>query len=150
MMSLPPPGPTALPLVETRVGDRRLRIGIGEPTILTDDWWVALLWVEGDEGLVTFRDLASHAGPPPDPPLFRLGPSLAGGLSGLILESGGRQMLRLRHGIPPADAARPWEAPAVVLAGFRWEPARLATMGPGEIERVVVDAFRRALDALRR
>ena len=68
----------------------------------------------------------------------------------MILEEGGRQMMRLRHGVPPADPSRPWEAALVVLAGFRWEPARAATMGQQAIERAVLDGFARAVAGLRR
>lgn len=132
------------------VGGLPARLGIGEATVVADDWWLALLWVARDDGLMTFREAASLAGPPADPPLFRLGPALAGALSGMILEEGGRQMMRLRHGVPPADPSRPWEAALVVLAGFRWEPARAATMGELEIERAVLDAFARAVADLRR
>ncbi len=126
------------------------RAGVGEPTTLADDWWVALLWVADDDGLVAFRRLASAAGPPADPPLARLGPLIAGALSGMILEEDGRQMLRLRLAVPPDDDRRPWEAPLVVLAALRWEPMRAATMSAPEIAAAALDAFGRSVEGLAR
>ena len=117
---------------------------------MADDWWVGLLWVTDDEGLVTFREVAPAAGPPADPPLLRLGPLVAGALSGMILEEDGRQLLRLRLGIPPTDDRLPWEAPLLVLSAFKWEPMRAATMEPAEIADAVLTAFRRAVERLSR
>jgi len=147
---LPPPGPSYVPEQEVRIGDRRFRAGLGEPTTLADDWWVGLLWVADETGLVTFRQVAPAAGPPADPPLVRLGPLVAGALSGMILEEDGRQMLRLRLGVPPPDERFPWEAPLVVLSAFRWEPMRAATMDPIEIAEAVLAAFRRSVEGLQR
>ncbi len=147
---LPPPGPSYVPEQEVRIGDRRLRAGLGEPTTLAEDWWVALLWVADEAGLVTFRQVAPDAGPPADPPLVRLGPLVAGALSGMILEEDGRQMLRLRLAVPSPDERLPWEAPLVVLAAFRWEPMRAATMDPAAIGGAVLAAFRRSVERLHR
>ena len=113
-----------------------------------DEWWTAMLWVAEGNDLVQFVDLAPAAGPPPDPPLARLGPSLAGGLSGLILEDAGRLQIRLGLAVPPADAERPWRTPAVVRAAFRWEPARAAAMRPNALAQEVLTAFRRAAEGL--
>ena len=98
------------------------------------------------------RDASSSSrrppGPPPEPPLARLGPALAGGLSGLILEDAGRLQIRLGHVVPPDDPERPWRCPAIVRAAFRWEPARAATMRPNELATEVLTAFRRAVEGL--
>jgi hypothetical protein len=144
------PGPSFLPEQELLVGDRRFQVGLDRPEIMADDWWVSLLWVAHEGALARFRDVGPTAGPPADPPLMRLGPLLAGALSGMILEEGGRQMLRLRLGVPPADERRPWEAPLTVLAAFRWEPMRAATMSPTEIAETVLAAFRRSVGGLGR
>ena len=138
---LPAPGPSYLRELELGPGDRR-RCGMNRPQTIADGWWVALLWCEEDGRLLEFRDFSPTPEPPPGSPLLRLGPALAGTLSGLILEEGGRQQLRLRLGQPPADAARPWDAPLPVLAGFRFEPARVATMRDNEIAQTVLSAFR--------
>jgi hypothetical protein len=147
---LPPPGPSFLREHEVRVGDRRLRAGMTRPTGAPDGWWLTLLWVADDDGIVSFRDVGPAAGPPPDPPLARLGPAVAGALSGLILEDAGRLQLRLGGLIPPDDAARPWRTPLAVRAAFRFEPARAATMRPNELADTVLAGFRRAVEGLSR
>jgi hypothetical protein len=146
---LPPPGPSFLREHEVRVGDRTLRAGMARPAE-ADGWWMTLLWVADDDGVVSFRDVAASAGPPPEPPLARLGPALSGALSGLILEDAGRLQLRVGGLVPPEDPARPWRAPLAVRAAFRFEPARAATMGPNELAETVLAAFRRAVERLGR
>jgi hypothetical protein len=146
---LPPPGPSFLREHEVRVGDRALRAGMARPAE-ADGWWMTLLWVADDEGVVSFRDVAAAAGPPPEPPLARLGPALSGALSGLILEDAGRLQLRVAGLVAPEDPARPWRAPLAVRAAFRFEPARAATMRPNELAETVLAAFRRAVERLGR
>jgi len=115
-----------------------------------DGWWLAVLWVAGDDGLASFAELASAAGPPPEPPAARLGLTIGGSLSGLILEDGGRLQLRVAPAIPAEDPERPWRAPAIIRAGFRWEPARAATLRPNELATEVLTAFRRSVESLGR
>jgi hypothetical protein len=141
---LPAPGPSFLREIELRPGDG-LRVGMSQPQIIADGWWVALLWCEQDGALVEFQALSPTPEAPSGSPLLRLGPVLAGALSGLIMEEGGRQQLRLRLGQPPADETRPWEAPLTLLAGVRFEPARAATMRDNELAQTVLRAFRQAL-----
>jgi hypothetical protein len=149
---LPVPGPSYLRELELRPGDPH-QVGMSQPQTLADGWWVTLLWCEREGALVTFSDLGPDYGIPPGSPLMRLGPGLSGTLSGLILEEGGRQQLRLRLAQPPADNAAgehlaadaPWEAPLVVLVGFRFEPARVLTMRDSELAQTVLRAFRDAL-----
>ncbi|MBI2763939.1 MAG: hypothetical protein HYX54_09365 [Chloroflexi bacterium] len=147
---LPSPGPSYLREQEVRLGDRVFQAGMGRPSTGPDDWWLGVLWVQDDDGVVSFRDVAPTAGPPPDPPLARLGPLLAGGLSGLILEDAGRLSIRLGLLVPPDDPERPWRCPLAIRAGFRWEPARAATMLPNAIAQEVLTAFRRSVDGLSR
>lgn len=147
---LAPPGAPFVPELRLLGAAGGLRAAVGEPATLADDWWVALLWVADDDGVVPFRAAASPAGPPADPPLARLGPLIAGALSGMILEEGGRQMLRLRLGVAPSDERLPWEAPLVVLAAFRWEPMRATTMSGTELAGAVLEAFARSIEGLGR
>ncbi len=147
---LPPPGPSFLREHEVRVGDRVYRAGMARPSDAPDGWWLTVLWVADDEGVVSFRDVAPAAGPPADPPLARLGPSLAGALSGLILEDDGRLQLRVAGLLPPDDENRPWRNPLVVRAAFRFEPARAAAMRPNELAETVLAGFRRAVEGLSR
>lgn len=116
----------------------------------TEGWWLAMLWVADADGLATFGDLAPAAGPPPEPPAARLGLTLGGNLSGLILEDAGRLQIRVGPAIPPPDPERPWRAPAIVRAAFRWEPARAATLRPNALAAEVLTAFRRAVESLAR
>jgi hypothetical protein len=111
---------------------------------------MALMWVTDEEGVVSFRDVAPAAGPPPDPPLGRLGPALSGALSGLILEDAGRLQLRVGGLVPADDPTRPWRAPLAVRAAFRFEPARAATMRPNELAETVLAAFGRSVERLGR
>jgi hypothetical protein len=139
-----PPGPSFLRELELRPGDSK-HVGMSQPQVLTDGWWLALLWCEEDGRLLAFNDLAPDYGTPPGSPLLRLGPGLSGTLSGLILEENGRQQLRLRLGQPPLDEDAPWEAPLVALAGFRFEPTRRLAMRDSELALTVLEAFRDAL-----
>jgi hypothetical protein len=147
---LPPPGPSFLREQDIRVGERTYRAGMARPSDAPDGWWLTLMWVADEEGVVSFRDVAPSAGPPPDPPLGRLGPALAGALSGLILEDAGRLQLRVAGLVPPADATRPWRAPLAIRAAFRFEPARAAAMRPNELAETVLAGFRRAVEGLAR
>jgi hypothetical protein len=119
------------------------------PTTI-DDWWTAILWASDGSDVVAFTKLAPAAGPPPDPPLARLGPALAGSLSGLILEDDGRLQIRLGLVVPPADGGRPWRCPALVRVAFRWEPARAAVLRPTELAAEVLGGFKRSLEGLGR
>jgi len=145
---LPPPGPSFLREQVLRVGDLTWHAGMSRPSVGPDDWWLAVLWVRDGAGIVSFRDAAPAAGPPPEPPLARLGPALTGGLSGLILEDGGRLAIRLGLVAPPDAPDRPWRCPLAIRAGFRWEPARAATMLPNQLASEVLTAFRRAVEGL--
>ena len=140
------PAPTAV----VRVGERTLRAGMGRPSDAPDGWWMTLMWVADDEGVVSFRDVAPRSGPPPDPPLARLGPALSGALSGMILEDAGRLQMRVGMLVPPDDPERTWRAPLAVRAAFRFEPARAATMRPNELADTVLAAFGRSVEALAR
>ena len=146
---LQPPAASFIREHEVQVGELRLRAGIDRPTEI-EEWWLAVLWVADDEGIVPCRTVAPAAGPPADPPHVRLGPLLSGGLSGFVLEDGGRQQLRLRLPVPPPDAAHPWAAPLVVQLAVRWEPARVAGLTPAKLADVALAAFRRAVEAVHR
>jgi hypothetical protein len=146
---LPPPAASFIREHEVRVGDLRLRAGIDRPAEI-EGWWLAVMWVADDEGIVPCRLVAPAAGPPPDPPHARLGPLISGGLSGFVLEEGDRQQLRLRLPVPPDDADHPWGAPLVVQLAVRWEPARAAAMTPSKLADVALAAFRRAVEATSR
>jgi hypothetical protein len=123
---------------------------MSRPSSAPDGWWLAVLWVTDDEGVIPFWKAASPAGPPADPPLARLGPAVAGALSGLIAEEDGRLGIRLVPVVPPDDPARPWRSPLAVRAALRFEPARAATMRSNELAEAVLDAFGQAVEGLGR
>jgi hypothetical protein len=123
---------------------------MSRPSTGPDEWWLTVLWVADDEGVVSFSDVAPAAGPPADPPLLRMGPALAGSLSGLIREEAGRLAIRLSPIAPPDDATRPWRSPLAIRAGFKWEPMRAATMSANELADAVLAGFRRSVEGLHR
>jgi hypothetical protein len=147
---LPPPGPSYLREHEIRIGDRKLRAGMSRPTSGPDEWWLTVLWAADDEAVASFADVAPSSGPPADPPLARLGPAIAGALSGLIREENGRLAIRLTPVAPPEDAARPWRCPLAVRAAFKWEAVRQAALPPTQLAELVLDAFAGSVAALHR
>jgi hypothetical protein len=147
---LPLPGPSFLRTHDVRIGERVYAAGMVRPTDGPDGWWLGILWVADDDGVVSFTDVAPRGGPPPQPPLVRMGPPLTGALSGLIREEDGRLAIRLAPVVPPDDPARPWRMPLAVRAAFGFEPARAATLRPNELADLVLGAFRRAVESLHR
>jgi hypothetical protein len=147
---LPSPGPSFLREHALETNGRMLRAGMSRPTTTEDEWWLAILWVADDDGIVPFVDLAPPAGPRPEPPLALLGPSFAGALSGLILEDAGRLSIRLATIVPADDPTRPWRVPAAIRAAFRWEPMRAAAMRPNELAETVLDGVVHAIEGLQR
>jgi hypothetical protein len=146
---LAPPAASFIREHEVRIGDLRLRAGMDRPTEI-EGWWLAVLWVADDEGIVPCRLVAPVAGPPADPPHARFGSLISGGLSGFVLEDDERQQLRLRLPVPPDEADHPWTAPLVVQLAVRWEPARAAAMTTSKLADVALAAFRRAVEAVSR
>ena len=147
---LPPPGPSQIREQTVRLGDRALRVGMGRPADGPEGWWLTVLWLADDEGVVSFEDLLAGDDPPPIPPLARLGPSLAGALGGLLLEEGGRYAIRLTPVAPPDDPDQPWRCPVAIRAAFKWEPARAASLRANELGELVLTGFRQSIEAVRR
>src|SRR3970282_1122466 len=113
---LPPPVPSFLREQVLRVGDLTWHAGMSRPSVGPDDWWLTVLWVRDEAGIVSFRDAAPAAGTPPGPPLARLGRAFSGGLSGLIVEDGGRLAIRLGLVALPDAPDRPWRCPRAIRA----------------------------------
>ena len=130
---------------------RVLSAGMTSPSIMGDGWWLAHVWVSEEAGgpVVESIDVAPAAGPPPGTPLDALGPRVAGSLSGLIAEEGGRQLIRLR--MPPApDESRPWQRPLLCMVAIRWDPVRASVMQPNELARELLRGFAAAVEAVGR
>lgn len=127
----------------------RLRAGLTPPSVTDDGWWLAHVWLADDEGVVEATELAPAGGPRPGAPLDYLGPNLAGALAGLIAQEADRQMLRLRMP-PPADEARPWQRPMVLMVAIKFDPLRAATMDREELARELLRGFAAAAEGLSR
>ena len=85
---------------------------MARPSDAPDGWWLAVVWVADDDGVVSFRDVAPDAGPPPDPPLGRLGPASRRAV---------RADPRGRRPAPDAPRAdRPARRPDPAVARRRW------------------------------
>src|SRR5439155_16833318 len=126
--------------------DRPIHLGMDRPSQSADGWWTTLAWARDDQGIVSCLDVAPRSGPPPDPPLLRMGPTFAGALAGFVAEVGGRQALRLR--LPEAaDVGRPWERPLILQIALTWDPVRAATMTPNQLAGEALGAFERAVEA---
>src|SRR3954453_21545421 len=147
---LPLPGPSFLREQALESNGRTFRAGLTRPTTTDDGWWLAIAWIRDEAGIVSFVGLAPAAGPPPEPALALLGPSLSGGLSGMILEDAGRLSIRLATVAPADDPTRPWRVAAAVRAALRWEPMRGAAMPPNELAETFLPALRRAIEGLAR
>jgi hypothetical protein len=147
---LPAPGISFLKeeMVSLRDGTK-LRAGMTNPSVMDDGWWLTNLWVGDDGGVVPALRAAPAAGPPPGTPLEALGPRVAGALSGLIAEAGGRTQIRLR--MPPAeDEARPWERPLICAVAIQWDAVRAAVMTKNQLARELLRGFAAAVEALGR
>lgn len=149
---LPSPGPSFIREERVRLAGRagdagEVEVGLTAPSIMDDGWWLTHLWAQDADGVVSARDAAPAAGPPAGPPLLTMGPSVAGALAGLIDQEDGRQLIRLRMP-PPADEARPWDRPLLLMTAIRWDPVRAATMRPNELARELLRAFARAVEAV--
>lgn len=126
--------------------NRPIHLGMDRPSVSPDGWWTTLAWARDERGIVSCLDIAPRAGPPPDPPLMRIGPVFAGALAGLVAEMGGRQALRLR--LPePADPSRPWDRPLILQIALTWDPVRAATMTANALAAEAFGAFERAVEA---
>ncbi|MDP8904213.1 MAG: hypothetical protein M3N29_02655, partial [Chloroflexota bacterium] len=96
-MRVPAPGPSFVREEHVRLRgraaerERVLRAGMAKPSVMDDGWWLTHVWLADDEGIADATVIAPAGGPPPGAPLDALGPRLAGALSGLIAEEGGRQ-----------------------------------------------------------
>jgi hypothetical protein len=145
---LPPPGPSYLRALEIRTRGSVFHAGMGVPSTMPDGWWIAVLWISDARGIAICRDLGPAAGPPPEPPAARIGALLAGGLSGLVEEEGGRQSVKVRLPIPGPDDDRPWDRPAVVQLAVRWDPVRAASARPNELASTALTAFASAVASL--
>jgi hypothetical protein len=147
---LPTPGPSYVRPLDVQLRERTFHVGMSRPTTTDDGWWLAVVWIADNDGVVPFRDLAAASGPPVVPPLLRLGPALSGELSGWILEEDNRLAIRLNTVVPPDDPNRPWVNPAAMRLAIKLEPARVAATLPNDLARTIQTATANALSSLAR
>ena len=150
---LPSPGASYLKQKPLRLEgrpDATVRTGMSTPTTMPDNWWVGLMWAEDDEGVVSCREVAPVAGPPPTPPLQRIGELMTNGLGDLLAVEEGRSCLKLRLLGDLANVSEPWRRPLALQVAAKWDPMRIATMTETKVAEAALDAFTRAIEVAHR
>jgi len=150
---LPLPGASFTKLRPVRVDGRpegAVAVGSTQPTTMPDGWWLSLLWAQDGDGVVSCREVAPLAGPPPTPPLERLGALMTNGLGDLLAVEEGRSCLKLRLVGEPGDPGEPWRRPLALQVAAKWDPVRIATMTGSKVAEAAVDALARAIEVAHR
>lgn len=151
---LPLPGTSYLKLRPIRLDGRapggEVYAAASPPATMPDGWWVALLWAQDADGVISCREAAPLAGPPPIPPLERYGALMTNGLGDLLAVEEGRSCLKLRLLGDPADPAEPWRRPLAMQVAAKWDAMRVATMTGSKIAEAALDAFARAIEIAHR
>ncbi|MFM8690119.1 MAG: hypothetical protein ACKODF_03005 [Candidatus Limnocylindrus sp.] len=146
---LPLPGTSFLkerPIVIEGRAAGEIRAGATQPSTLPDGWWIALFWVQDGEGVVSCREVAPLAGPPPITPLERYGVLMTNGLGDLLAVEDGRSCLKLRLVGEAADPSEPWRRPLAMQVAAKWDSLRIATMSGSKVAEAALDAFARAVE----
>ena len=150
---LPLPGSSFLKLqpilIEGR-GTDEIRAGAAQPSTMPDGWWIALFWVQDGDGVVSCREVAPLAGPPPVTPLERYGVLMTNGLGDLLAVEEGRSCLKLRLVGEAANPSEPWRRPLALQVAAKWDPMRVATMTGSKVAEAALDAFARAVEVAHR
>ena len=115
-----------------------------------DEWWTALFWVQDHDGVVSCREVAPLAGPPPVAPLERYGALMTNGLGDLLAVEEGRFCLKLNLLGKAADPSEPWRRPLALQVAAKWDPMRVATMSGSKVAEAALDAFARAVEVAHR
>ena len=150
---LPLPGTSFLkvrPIVIEGRAEGEIRAGAAQPSTMPDDWWIALFWVQDSDGVVSCREVAPLAGPPPVAPLERYGALMTNGLGALLAVEEGRSCLKLRLVGEVADPGEPWRRPLALQVAAKWDPMRIATMTGSKVAEAALDAFARAVEVAHR
>lgn len=127
-----------------------IRAGSTQPSTMPDGWWIALFWVQDNEGVVSCREVAPLAGPPPISPLERYGVLMTNGLGDLLAVEEGRSCLKVRLAGEPADPSEPWRRPLALQVAAKWDSLRIATMTESKVAEAALDAFARAVEVAHR
>ena len=146
---LPLPGTSFIkvrPMIIEGRAQGEIRAGSTQPSTLEDGWWIALFWVQDAEGVVSCREVAPLAGPPPVTPLERYGVLMTNGLGDLLAVEDGRSCLKLRLVGEAADLSEPWRRPLALQVAAKWDSLRIATMTGSKVAEAALDAFARAVE----
>ncbi|MGA1354562.1 MAG: hypothetical protein ACO32I_07305 [Candidatus Limnocylindrus sp.] len=150
---LPLPGTSFLkerPIDIEGRADGEIRAGSAQPSTMPDGWWIALFWVQDSEGVVSCREVAPLAGPPPISPLERYGVLMTNGLGDLLAVEEGRSCLKLRLVGEPTNSSEPWRRPLALQVAAKWDSLRIATMSGSKVAEAALDAFARAVEVAHR
>ena len=150
---LPLPGTSFLkvrPIAIDGRADGEIRAGSTQPSTMPDGWWIALFWVQDDRGVVSCREVAPLAGPPPIPPLERYGVLMTNGLGDLLAVEEGRSCLKMRLVGDEAVPNEPWRRPLALQVAAKWDSMRVATMTASKVAEAALDAFSRAVEVAHR
>jgi hypothetical protein len=150
---LPLPGTSFLkerPIDIEGRADGEIRAGSAQPSTMPDGWWIALFWVQDSEGVVSCREVAPLAGPPPISPLERYGVLMTNGLGDLLAVEEGRSCLKLRLVGEPINPSEPWRRPLALQVAAKWDSLRIATMSGSKVAEAALDAFARAVEVAHR
>ena len=150
---LPLPGTSFLkvrPIVIEGRAEGEIRAGAAQPSTMPDGWWIALFWVQDGDGVVSCREVAPLAGPPPISPLERYGALMTNGLGDLLAVEEGRSCLKLRLVGEAAQSSEPWRRPLALQVAAKWDPMRVATMSGSKVAEAALDAFARAVEVAHR
>jgi len=134
------------PILITGRADGEIRAGAAQPSTMPDDWWIALFWVQDSDGVVSCREVAPVAGPPPISPLERYGALMTNALGDLLAVEEGRSCLKLRLVGEATDPSEPWRRPLALQVAAKWDPIRIATMTGSKVAEAALDAFARAVE----
>jgi len=146
---LPLPGTSFLKQRPIEIEGRasgEIRVGATQPSTLADGWWIALFWVQDGEGVVSCREVAPIAGPPPITPLERYGILMTNGLGDLLAVEDGRSCLKVRLVGEAVDPSEPWRRPLAMQIAAKWDSLRIATMSATKVAEAALDAFARAVE----
>ena len=145
---LPLPGISFIkerPMIIEGRPEGEIRAGCTPPWEL-DGWWFTLFWVQDDDEVVSCREVAPLAGPPPVTPLERYGVLMTNGLGDLLAVEEGRSCLKVRLAGEAADPSEPWRRPLALQVAAKWDSLRVATMTESKVAQAALDAFARAVE----
>ena len=90
--------------LDGRAAGDEVSAGATPPTTMPDGWWIALFWAQDDRGVISCREAAPVAGPPPMPPLERIGALMTNALGEAWERSGSLKVRWRQPALVPVEA----------------------------------------------